>query len=117
MVVATALVWLVHAGLAASLTFPIVYKTWAIAKWRWWELLVLVVPFLSFLVFAEFHSRGGMFNFVVEVVALALVIPVAALLRVNLAHRMPVSMLSLLLICLVCLVGVVLVLVIPPLPD
>lgn len=75
--------WLLHAGIGALMTAPIVYLSRKRVHWQWEEALVFVVPFSVWLLLqaCEFVTKSFS-NDLVEPSILGSVVPLAALVRV-----------------------------------
>ena len=80
--------WLLHAGIASSVT-PLVYSGQKRVRWYRFELLALAIPFLVWLDFVVFVGlrQKGYTNVLVEPAIFGLAIPIAALIRVAIGTR------------------------------
>jgi len=111
-------IWLVHAGIASVLAAPIIFFGRKRVHWYYWELLVLVVPFLVWtgLMFSDLSNGKSLAN-LGEPFYFALAIPVAALVRVVAGSRVPERTFAAALIALMCIVAGGVFLIVPPLPE
>ena len=111
-------IWLMHAGLVAVLTAPIVFFGRKRVHWQWWELTVLILPFGLWFILGEFDlSRGKSLANLVEIFYFGLSIPLAALVRVALGRRCNERICSGILIGVVCLIAVGTFFLVPSLPE
>ena len=112
------LIWLVHAIIAAVLSAPIVFFGRKRVHWRFWELLVLILPFIVWylLMFSELAIGKSIAN-LGEPVFFALAVPVAALARVVISSRVPERLCAASLIATVCVVAASVFFIVPSLPE
>jgi hypothetical protein len=113
------LIWMVHAVIAAIPSAPIVFFGRKRVRWRFWELLVLVLPFIVWclLMFSELSTGRKSLSNLGEPVCFALAVPVAALVRVAVASRIPERPCAAVLIAMACMVAAGVFFVVPPLPE
>ena len=110
-------IWLTHVSVAALLTAPIAYVARNQVRWRYWELLAFILPFLSWLLFSMFSRAApykGWPHLAVPFV-LSLLIPIAALVRVGLSKTFSEVACSCMLLWVLCVVAACLFVLLPPL--
>jgi hypothetical protein len=80
--------WLYHVSLAFVLSLPLLIFGRKRAQWMPWELLIFVVPYVTWAICSEVGSlEKSLGNFNEATIDLAVVIPIAVALRVLLARR------------------------------
>ena len=112
-------VWLIHAGIAAILSAPVVYFGRKRVHWHWHELLVFVVPFGIWFALngiLDFVPKN-LSNVVIEPVIFGLAVPLAALVRVAIGTRISESASVKSLIGAVSVVAVGVFFMVPCLPE
>ena len=113
------LIWLVHAAIAAVLSAPVVFLSRRRVHWRYWELLVLVLPFTvwAILMFSELSTGRKSLSNLIEPFYIAAAIPVVVLVRVVVGSRVPERVLSCFLIAVMCIVAGGVFFFVPPLAE
>lgn len=114
----TVVIWLMHAGIATTLSAPIFFFGRKRVHWQWWELSAFVLPFAIWLLFmsSEFSTKKSLAN-LMEPFYFSLAIPLAALLRVAVGTRISERFCAGVLIAVLCAVAAVVFLVVPSLPE
>lgn len=113
------LLWLMHAGIAAGLTAPVVYLGRRRANWRSWELLATVLPFCVWLalMFSEFSTGWKTMSNLVEPLYFSLAVPVAAMVRVIVGTRIDERICAAILMVALCLIATAVFFFVPGLPE
>jgi len=111
-------VWLIHIGIGAILSLPIIIYYKSQHQCYLWELLVFIVPFVVYFIFQQMDSKaGGMSNFIIESGSLGALIPIAVFLRFILCARFKPAVLTPILIIVLCGAAIALRVFVPGLPD
>lgn len=112
-------VWAMHTGIAGVLTAPVVFLSRKRVRWRYWELLVLVLPFSvwSVLMFSELSTGRKSLANLVEPLYFAAAVPLGALVRVVVGTRIPERVCAGGLIAGICIVAGAVFFLVPPLPE
>lgn len=116
--------WWKYFPIAVAITALIVLFGWKRVRWRWWDLLSFSLPFclwsllvaLTFPIEYDRPSRFGEFRYDYELLCLSLAVPVAALVRVILGHRVREDTCARRLMMLLCLLAFGLHWLMPRLP-
>ncbi len=112
------LIWLIHVGIAAALSAPIVFFGRKRVHWRSWELLTLVLPFCTWLCLDQSElSLGKSLANLGEPFFFSLAIPVAALVRVAVGTKVNEKIFAGVLIAVLCGVAAAVFFVVPSLPE
>ena len=113
------LIWLMHAGLAAVPSVPIIFFGRKRIHWRAWELLALVVPFCVWLCLMQSELSTGWKSLsnLAEPFFISLAVPVAALLRVAVGTRVNEKIFAGILIAALCGVAAAVFFMVPSLPE
>src|SRR5260370_39407662 len=80
---------------------------------RWWEVSVLVLPFIVWVVFALSSTDKGLWSPMVELFILGCTVPVAALIRVIVGRAVNRSLMAGSLISVICVLAILLGIMIP----
>ncbi|MEX1231314.1 MAG: hypothetical protein WEB58_13800 [Planctomycetaceae bacterium] len=112
------LIWVVHAGIAAVLSSPIIFFGRKRVQWRLWELLISVIPFTvwTLLSFSELAMGKSLAN-LGEPFYFAPAIPALAFIRVAVGSRFSETLCAVVLIAVMCLIAAGVFFVVPPLPE
>ena len=106
-----------QASLALVLTAPTVFFSRRRVAWQSWELLVFLLPFVIWIALESFGGRSKSISNIGELLGISLAIPIAALVRVALAKRVPQTLLAIVLFAAVCAVAVATYFLTPFLPE
>jgi len=109
--------WHVYFLFAAIPSAPIIYLGRHRAKWHWAEVLVFFAPFWTWVALMFTDMRPKSLANLIELLYVAVGVPVAALIRVILGRREPLWLYSGVLIALLCALAVILYLTTPALPE
>jgi hypothetical protein len=109
--------WFVHAAIAVVLSAPIVFLARGRVRWRPYDVLALVAPFIVWAFLMAHVSRGKSLASFGEAIYLSLVVPFAVLLRAGFGRREPVQSYSLLMTSLLCLAAAAIFFLTPSLPE
>jgi len=111
-------IWLVHAVIAAVLSAPVVFFGRERVHWRYWELLVLILPFTVWclLMFSRLSTGKSLAN-LGEPFYFALAVPVAAFVRVAISSQVPQRLCAAVLIATICVVAAGVFFIVPSLPE
>jgi hypothetical protein len=112
--------WLIHFGIAALLTGPIVFLGRRRVRWQPWELSAFVVPFAVWaLLMVSDHSTGkkSLSNLFGEPIYFSIAIPMAAAIRILLGSSMRETQFAGGLIFGLCVLTAVVFFVVPSLPE
>jgi hypothetical protein len=112
-------IWFVHSLIALVLSAPIIYLGSKRVHWHYWELLVLVVPFLawSLLSFSPLATGKKSLANLSEPFYFAVAIPIAAIIRISLGSRGHEGTIAALLIAAVTILSTVVFFTFPSLPE
>ena len=113
------LIWGIHAAIAAFVSAPIVFLGRKRVGWRYWELLVFALPFITWtsLMFSGLEAGRKSMSNLGEPFVFAFAIPVAAAVRVIIGRRASESVCGGTLIVLVCVFAVFVFFATPSLPE
>jgi hypothetical protein len=112
--------WLMHFGIAALLTAPIVFMGRRRVRWQPWELSALIVPFTvwALLMVSDLSTRRkSLSNLFGEPIFFSLAIPIAAAFRVLLGSSVRESIFACGLIFSLCVLTAIVFFVAPSLPE
>jgi hypothetical protein len=111
-------IWFVHATIAAVLSVPVVFFGRRRVHWQWWELSVLVLPFIvwTLLMFSLSTGRKSLAN-LGEPFLFSFAVPLAALARVCIGTRFPERRFAVALILALCSVAIAVFFGVPSLPE
>src|ERR1043166_5476517 len=111
----TVRLWLMHAGIGLVLTSPILFFGRKRARWEWWELVAIVLPFSlwSGLMFSELSTGKSLAN-LVECIYISFAVPVVAFVRVWVGGKIHQRRYSAALIGLLCGVAAAVFFLTPP---
>jgi hypothetical protein len=111
--------WLIHAGIAAILSVPIVYFSRKRIHWRRYELLVFIIPFGIWFALCGFTGIRSktLSNAAIEPAIFGLAVPIAALVRVAIGARISERACVASLIAAVSVVAVCIYFLVPGLPE
>jgi hypothetical protein len=114
----TARLWITHAAIGLVLASPILFFGSKRARWEWWELLAVVIPFALWmgLMFSDLSTGKSLTN-LGEFIYISFAIPVAALIRVWVGGTSHQRTYAAALIGLLCGVAAVAFFLTPPLPE
>ncbi len=111
-------IWILHAGIAAISTAPIVFLGRKRVHWSPYDLLAFVLPFSVWLVLMESSGvEGKSLANLGEPLYFSLSVPAAALMRVIVGNRVRVGICSISLVMLLCLVATCVYWWTPALPE
>jgi hypothetical protein len=111
--------WLIHAGIGAVLSAPVVLFSRRRVHWRKREFLVFVMPFAIWLALCEFTGirSKSLSNAAIEPAMFALAVPMAALIRVIIGTRISERACVAGLIAAVSAVAIAVYFCVPALPE
>jgi hypothetical protein len=111
--------WLIHVGIAAVLSAPIVFFSRKRIHWHRYELLVFVIPFAIWFALCGFTGIRSktLSNAAVEPAMFSLAVPIAALARVIVGTRISERACIASLIGAVSVVAVAIYFLVPGLPE
>src|SRR5260370_11892928 len=95
--------WLIYLLPAVPVSLAVSYFGHRRARFRWWELSVLVLPFIVWVVFALSSTDKGLWSPMVELFILGCTVPVAALIRVIVGRAVNRSLMAGSLCFVLCL--------------
>ncbi len=98
--------WLMRVVIGAALTWPVIVIGRDRARWRWWELDAFVLPFCALSHCIAMSLRLDDLRDIVAALAISLAIPIAALVRIKIGHRMNRILVSMALLIALCCVAV-----------
>jgi hypothetical protein len=105
--------WLIYLLPAVPVSLAVSYFGHRRAGFMWWELSVLVLPFIVWVVFALSSKDKGLWSPMVELFILGCMVPVAALIRVIVGRAVNRSLMAGSLISVICVLAILLGIVIP----
>ncbi len=113
------IIWLIHAGLAAVPSAPIIFFGRKRIHWRTWELLALVIPFAVWmcLMFSDLSTGRKSLSNLAEPFFFSLAVPAVALARVAVGTKVNEKWFAGLLIAALCGVAAAVFFLVPPLPE
>ena len=113
------LIWAMHAAIAGVLSAPVVFFGRNRVHWRYWELLVLVLPFVVWTVLMSSELSTGRKSLanLGEPFYIAVAVPVIALVRVAIGTRIPERACAGALIALMSIIAGGVFFLVPPLPE
>lgn len=114
----TGRLWLVHAVIGLALASPVLFFGRKRARWEWWELLAVIVPFSLWLslMFSDLYVGKSLAN-LGECVYISFAVPVVAFIRVWVGGRAHQRGYAAALIGLLCGVAAAAFFLTPPLPE
>ncbi len=113
------IVWLAHALIALALALPIARSGRTRVRWKPWELLAVVIPFLVWIAFmtsALGNGRKSLSN-LIESVFLSFMVPLAALVRIRMGSRVSENAIAGILIAGLCVLAAGVFWLTPALPE
>ena len=105
--------WLIYLLPAVPVSMAVSYFGHRRAGFMWWELSVLVLPFIVWVVFALSSKDKGLWSPVAELFILGCTVPVAALIRVIVGRAVNRSLMAGSLISVICVLAILLGIMIP----
>jgi len=116
--IATLWIWLIHAVIAGVLSAPVVFFGREKVDWRYWELLVLILPFgvWCLLMFSNLSTGKSLAN-LSEPFYFAFAVPVAAIVRLAVGSQIPQQLCAAFLVAAICVVAAGVFFIVPPLPE
>jgi hypothetical protein len=105
--------WLIYLLPAVPASMAVSYFGHRRARFMWWELSVLVLPFIVWVVFALSSKDKGLWSPMVELFILGCTVPVAALIRVIVGRSVNRSLVAGSLISVICALAILLGIIIP----
>lgn len=112
-------VWLVHVGIAALLTAPVVFFGRRRVNWQWWELSAFLVPFAvwALLMLSGLSTGRKSLSNLAEPFYFSVAFPIAAVLRVTMGTRVHEHTSAGGLIFGLCVLAAAVFFVVPSLPE
>jgi len=105
--------WLIYLLPAVPVSLAVSYFGHRRARFTWWELSVLVLPFIVWVVFALSSKDKGLWSPMVELFILGCTVPVAALIRAIVGGAVNRSLMAGSLIFVICALAILLGIMIP----
>src|SRR5260370_23188626 len=105
--------WLISLLPAVPVSRAVSYFGHRRARFRWWELSVLVLSFIVWVVFALSSTDKGLWSPMVELFILGCTVPVAALIRVIVGRAVNRTLMAGSLISVICVLAILLGIMIP----
>src|SRR5438128_2389668 len=105
--------WLIYLLPAIPVSLAVSYFGHRRARFMWWELSALVLPFIVWVVFALSSKDKGLWSPMVELFILGCTVPVAALIRVIVGRAVNRSLMAGSLISVICVLAILLGIMIP----
>jgi hypothetical protein len=115
-IIVALIAWLIYLLPTVLLLLPLWYFGRKRARFMWWELNVLVVPFAMWLVGFLLSSKDKSLGNVVEVFILTGAVTIAALIRIVIGAKLNRNFVSASLMLLICVVAVLLGIMFPEVP-
>ncbi len=111
-------IWLMHAGVAAVLSAPIVFFGRRRVNWQMWALTDFVVPFIIWVCLMDSPlSVGKSLANLAEAFFVSLAVPVAALVRVAVGRAIDERICAGILLAALCCTAAMVFFIVPPLPE
>ena len=113
------IIWLMHVGIAAVPSAPIVFFGRERVHWRSWELLALVIPFTVWmcLMYSDLSTGWKSLSNLAEPFFFSLAVPLAALARVAVGTKVNEKWFAGLLIAALCGAAAAVFFLVPSLPE
>ena len=105
--------WLIYLLPAAPVSLAVSYFGHGRARFMWWELSALVLPFIVWIVFGLVSQDKGLWSPIVELFILGCTVPVAALIRVIVGRAVNRSVMAGSLIFVICALAILFGIMIP----
>ena len=112
-IVLLVIAWLIYLLPAVPVSLAVSYFGHRRARFMWWELSALVLPFIVWVVFALSSKDKGLWSSMVELFILGCAVPVAALIRVIVSGAVNRSLMAASLIFVICALAILLGIMIP----
>jgi hypothetical protein len=112
-------IWLMHAGIAAVLSTPVVFFGRKRVHWQWWELSAFIIPFAvwALLMFSDLSTGRKSLSNLAEPVYFSVAYPLAAAMRIFIGTRVRERASAGGLILGLCVLAAVMFFLVPSLPE